>query len=101
MVTELQQSKGSYFLLITEIKIKIIIAFGETSWLTMFLFCHLRWGKEITRVEKKMIDIKKMSYIIGMILVARTLCSAERPGKSFSPGREPEADEVPGNLITL
>lgn len=90
MVTELQQSKGSYFLLITEIKVKIIIAFGETSWLTMFLFCHLQWGKEITRVEKKMIGIKKMSYMIGMILVTRTLCSTEYPGKLFLSGGSPK-----------
>lgn len=62
MLTELQQTKGSYFILITEIKIKIIIAFGETSRLTMCLFCHPWWGKEIKWMEKKMLDIKKVLH---------------------------------------
>lgn len=102
MVTELQQTKGSYFILITEIKIKIITAFGETSRLTMYLFCDPWWGKEIMWVEKKVIDMKKMSSIIQMILVTRTRCSQESPGKNyFFPAMSPKVMWVPASFIIL
>ena len=50
---ERQRAEGSYFLLITEIKPKIIPAFGETGGLTTRLCCHPWSGRGITGVERR------------------------------------------------